>query len=83
MSGRRRGERSQETSSSTTAPLEHGTPPNTDKPHRTTPVLQNLCPQDPENKEQPLNVGTFLISTAPDSHRTPEHALTVPPKSRA
>lgn len=82
MSGRRRGERSKETSSGTTAPLEHATPPTLINLTELPQCCETCAPKTPESKEQPLNVGISLISReiAPDSHRTPGHALTVPPK---
>lgn len=73
MSGRRRGERSQETSSGTTAPLEHGTPPTLISLPKLPQGCKTCAPKTPESKEQPLNVEISPISgeTAPDSIELP------------
>lgn len=70
--------------------LAQAPPPHWSMPPPTLVSLTELpqccktrAPTTPESKEQPLNVGTSLNSgeTAPDAHRTPQHALTVPLKS--
>lgn len=69
MSGRRGGERSKDTSSGTTAPLEHFNPPPTLINRTELPqCCETWALKTPESKEQPLTVGISLSSqeTAPD-----------------
>lgn len=83
MSRRRRGERSKETSSGATAPLELARSHQHSSASQNYPSAGKPCaPKVPKSEERPLDVEIALISreTASDSPRTPPACLTPPQK---
>lgn len=84
MSRRRRGERSKETSSGATAPLELARSHQHSSASQNYPSAGKPCaPKVPKSEERPLDVEIALISreTASDSPRTPPTCLTLSPET--